>query len=472
MNRNHLCVAIAAGLRVFNDASEVTIEELQNRLLDLSDSATNIQARADAEKRNLTEDERTEIDKISATYEDTEAEIERRQRVADMRAKTAVPQPRKTEADGQQDPANKAPARTPRVSGGDLAARNDTGKWGFRTQAEFYAAVQKSSQRGAQVDPRLIANAPTTYGSEGVGADGGFAVPPDFRSTIVEKVTGGDSLLGRTDQQTSGSNSITFPADETTPWQSSGGIQCAWEGENSQLTQSKPNLTAKTVRLAKLTALVPVTDELLADAGAMASYVARKAPQKMAYKVDDAIIRGSGAGQPLGILNSAGTITVTAESGQTADTVVFANITKAWGRLTPSARRNAAWLINPDVEPQLQSMQFPGSGTAVPVYLPPGGLSAAPYATLFGRPVIPHEGCSALGDAGDIILGDLQAYLSVIKTGGIRQDVSMHLWFDYDTLAFRFILRVGGQPWWNSAITAAQAGANTRGFFVTVGART
>ena len=282
---------------------------------------------------------------------------------------------------------------------------------------------------------------------------------------------GESSLLGRTDSQTSSSNSITFPADETTPWQTSGGILAAWESEGGLKGQSKPNLTEKTVKLNKLVSLVPVTDELLEDAGALANYINRKAPDKMNFKVDAAIIDGTGVGQPKGILRSAGTITVAAESGQAADTVVFANIVNMYNRLTPEARRNAVWLVNPDVEAQLQVMQFPGTGTAVPVYLPPGGLSAAPYASLMGRPIIPHQALPVLGDSGDIVLGDLSSYLSVVKSGGVRSDVSIHLWFDYDMTAFRFVLRVGGQPWWDSEIAPFRQGALSRGFFVKLGAR-
>jgi HK97 family phage major capsid protein len=127
--------------------------------------------------------------------------------------------------------------------------------------------------------------------------------------------------------------------------------------------------------------------------------------------------------------------------------------------------------MNPDVEQQLMTMQFPGTGTAVPAYLPPGGLSASPYGTLLGRPVIPTEACPALGDKGDIIFGDLGNYQTVIKAGGIRSDVSIHIWFDYDITAFRFVLRVGGQPLWNSSITAFQSGSSARGFFATLEAR-
>lgn len=466
MNRNAFSVAVAFGLPVFNNTTAaVTDDDLQNALLDIFEQTQNIKARADAEGRAMNDDEHAEVDKLDAQFNATEAEILRRKKITDMAAKLAAPAKPKSVVDDQ--PANGDPPRrpAPRIE----PVTGPKGMWGFRSHAEFYSSVLKSSQKGSAIDPRLIANAPTTYGQEGVGADGGFAVPPDIRSAIVQKVLGEDSLLALTDQQTSSSNSISFPADETTPWQTSGGITCAWESEAGQKGQSKPSLTEKTVKLNKLVALVPVTDELLEDAPALAGYVGRKASEKIGYKVNDAIINGTGAGQPKGILTSAGTISVTAESGQAAATVVFGNIVKMFTRLTPTARRNSRWLINPDVEQQLMSMSFPGSGTAVPVYLPPGGLSASPYGTLMGRPVIPTEACQALGTAGDIIHADLSAYLSVLK-GGLRSDVSMHLYFDYDVTAFRFVLRVGGQPWWDSTISPAN-GSTTRGFFATLATR-
>lgn len=473
MKHTQLSVALAAGLLMFNDGA--AIEDLRDQAVELRDAMNAIQARADAEKRGLTNEEEKEIEKIFAEFENVEANIERRTKIEEINARTIMPNQRRTEPEQLQANADReaeqgqrpARQRTPRV---EIASSAEIrGNWGFRSQGEFFAAVLASSAKGGSIDPRLIANAPTTYGQEGVGADGGFAVPPDFRTAIITKIVGEDSLLSRTDQQTSSGNSITFPADETTAWQESGGIQSYWENEAGQKQQSKPALTEKTVRLNKLIALVPVTDELLEDAPAMAGYVGRKAPEKMNFKVNNALLNGTGVGQPLGILNSAGTVEVTPESGQAADSIVFDNIVNMWTRLTPSAKRNAVWTINADIEAQLMRMQFPGTGTAVPVYMPPGGLSGAPYGTLLGRPIIPTEAAPALGDRGDIVLGDWRAYLSAVKTGGIKSDVSIHVWFDYDITAFRFVLRVGGQPWWNSAITSLHGAS--KGFFVVLGAR-
>lgn len=470
-------VAAAFGLpataHVRADAAE--LEAMQNRLTELGQNANNIKARATAEKRDLSDDERKDLDQIFASFEELSADIERHEQVEAMNAKMSAPAGRRTDPENAGEPsknATRAQADATRTRASLPAQAKDhreTGKWGFRSQGDYFAAVVKSSGKGAVADPRLIANAPSTYGQEGVGADGGFAVPPDFRTEIVKRVMGEDSLLSRTDQMTTSSNSITVPTDETTPWQTTGGIQAYWESEAGQKTQSKPTLTEKTVKANKIIALVPMTDELLQDAPSMAAYVNSKAPEKIDSRVNTAILRGTGVGQPLGYLNSGSLITVAATSSQTADTVNFNNIVSMYTRMTDEGKRRAVWIVNGDVEAQLMTMQFPGTGTAVPAYLPPGGLSVAPYGTLLGRPVVPVEAASALGDVGDISFVDLSQYMSVVKSGGVRQDVSIHLFFDYDITAFRFVLRVGGQPWWNSAVT--RLNGLSRSPFVTLAAR-
>lgn len=437
------------------DNPEEKLEDLRNRLFDLNQQMANIQAKADAEKRPLMKDEATMVEDLYAQFESTEQEIDRRTRIAATSQRISKGQGRQT------DPNRPHYGEAGRT---EEAFKNDANKWGFRSFGEYAREVFKGSAKGARLDPRLVANAPTTTSTEGVGADGGFAVPPDFRTAIMQKVMGEQALLARTDQLISSSNSITVPIDETTDWQTSGGIQATWEGEGQQKTQSKVAIDQATVRLNKLTVLCPVTDELLEDVPALSTYLNRKAPQKINFKVTNAIINGTGVGQPLGLLNSPAKISVTRD---TAAHVVFDDIVGMYARLFTEFRQNAVWLMNPDVEPELLSLAFPGAGVNTPMYIPPGGLSNSPFATLLGRPVVATEAAQALGTSGDIILTDLQQYLTATKVGGIRQDVSIHLWFDYDTTAFRFVLRVGGQPWWKAAISPLN-GSNTRSSIVTL----
>jgi HK97 family phage major capsid protein len=435
----------------------VTIEALRARQQEIDDGSKAILAAADAEERDLTPEEvasigqnRTEMERIAAQIEARESVI---QPQAGAGRRTA---PEIIVANGAGRVAPQLRATDPRG--------------GFRSFGEFASLVRAAAVSG-QPEARLL-NATTTWGGEGSGADGGFAVPPTFRTTIWEKVMAEENLLNRCAELTTGGNSITIPSDETTPWDTSNGIQVYWEAEAATVTASKPQLDLKTIRLGKLMGLVPITDELLEDAPGLESWLLAKAPAKMAAKINTAIIAGSGVGQPLGILNAGCTVSIAEESSQSAATILFANIEKMWAALYGPCRRNAVWLINQDVEPQLNAIAFdPKASSKVPAYLPANGLSVEPYATLMGRPVVPLEACQTIGTVGDIILADMNQYWALTKgQGGMKTDVSMHLYFDQGLQAFRFTFRVNGQPAWGKSITP-QYGTMKRSCFVTLATR-
>ena len=394
------------------------------------------------------------VAELKASIEATDSEINRRMALAaslDEMTSKAPATPRRI-----LDVAD-LPAAT-RFSGGDSAGAKEGGA-GFRNFGEFALAV-RGGRMGAKLDPRLsrLQGAAATYGAEGVGADGGYAIPPDFRTTILKKVQSEESLLSYTDQITTASNEIILPVDETTPWQTTGGITTQWIGEGVAATPTKPALQGFALRANKLMALVPITDELLADASTIDSYLAGKVPDKITSTLNGAILTGTGAGQPVGLIGAASVVSQAAEGGQTAGTVVFNNVTKMWSRIYAPLRSQGVWLINQDIEPQLFALSVSGTAPGQwPAYLPPGGLSNSPYGSLFGRPVIYSEFCSPVGTPGDIIFANLQQYVTVVKAGGIRSDISVHLYFDQDVSAFRFILRVGGAPWWKASMVRAKS---------------
>jgi HK97 family phage major capsid protein len=69
-----------------------------------------------------------------------------------------------------------------------------------------------------------------------------------------------------------------------------------------------------------------------------------------------------------------------------------------------------------------------------------------------GLPLIFCEHCRTVGDKGDIILTDWSQYLVGQKSTGLQFASSIHLKFDYDQTAFKFTLRIDGQPWWKQAM--------------------
>ena len=348
---------------------------------------------------------------------------------------------------------------------------------GFNTYADFLGAVKAAdSSRGANVDTRLRILGATGM-SEGIGADGGWLAPPTYETEIWDSVMAEDALnlVSRCDQRMISGRSLTLNADaETSKADGSrhGGVRGYWIPEGGTLTASRPKYRQLTLKPKKLTVLAYLTGELEDDAPAAAAHLQKVVPSEMAYMINRAIVRGTGTGEPLGILNSGGLTTVAVETGQTsADPLLAENIDKMYSRMIGSSLPGAVWLINQGLTPYLQAMGRTVGAAGWPAYMPPGGLSQSPYGSLKGLPVLPCPWCSAYNTTGDIILANLKGYLVGTK-GGVRADTSIHVQWLTDEKSYRFIFRIDGQPWRASPLTPENvSGTETLSDFVALATR-
>ncbi len=94
------------------------------------------------------------------------------------------------------------------------------------------------------------------------------------------------------------------------------------------------------------------------------------------------------------------------------------------------------------------------------------GIREYIFSTFAARTV---EASAALGTVGDIVLADLSQYIAITK-GGVKADESMHFYFDQNIRTFRFVMRLGGQPWLSTPITRKN-GSSTQSHFVTLATR-
>lgn len=341
-------------------------------------------------------------------------------------------------------------------------------KKGFKSFGEFAAAVQQANTNRNAVDARLSieAAAPGTYGNESSGADGGFLIPPEFSRSIFTLSQTEDSLLPMTDNTDVSGNSMVFPKDETTPW-GTDGVRAYWQAEASAATATKPKLGTNILRLHKLMALVPLTDELVSDTNALDSYLPGKVADSIRWKVNEALLFGNGNGQPLGAFNGGASIMQTKEAAQGASTVLLANITNMIARLIPGCYPRSVWLITPDALPSLFGLTLGN----YPIYLPTNqGAQGNPYGTLMGRPIIVTQHAPAFSAQGDISLVDMSYIRSITKAGGIQTATSLHLYFDADATAFRATFRVDAQPKIVAPVSQAK-GAKTLSAFIQLEAR-
>lgn len=441
------------------------IKKLNEQIKAAQKDAEDISAKAAEEDRSeFTEDEQAAFEAAVSTVKTLSA---RRDDLQEALQREVKETPQRT-PEAWTDPEPK-----PQQIVGQGAVIEQDPKRGFRSLGEFGAIVASHTMPNGRADERLnIMQAITGMGQD-VGSDGGFLVPPEFSVMIWDGLNAApDNLLGRTDSYPVMGDSLTMNANAETSRAAGsryGGIRAYWIGEGDQITSSSPTFRQLKLEPQELAVLVYVTKKLLGNAPSLDAYLTRAATEEINFLVSDAIINGTGSGQPLGVLNGGCTVSVAKEQGQGAATVLRENISKMWSRLHPRSRANAVWFINVDVEPQLDSLTLDVGTGGVPVYMPAGGISELPYGRLKGRPVIPIEYCATLGTVGDIILADLGMYASG-TAGGIDSAMSMHLRFDYAESVFRFMFAVDGQPWLQSAITPYK-GTNTLSPFVTLATR-
>lgn len=269
------------------------------------------------------------------------------------------------------------------------------------------------------------------------------------------------------------SNGIKINAFDETSRASSrfGGVVSYWKDEAAEKTASKPKFRQMELALKKLIGLCYSSDELLADVSALETVVKRAFVSEFGFKIDDGIINGTGAGQLLGILNSACLVTQDKESGQSTSTIQAENVIHMLERtIGPSS--NYAWLHSKTCLSQIYSMSLAVGTGGIPLFLSGGSLPNHPENRLLGLPLIECEQCQVLGTIGDLILADLSNGYILAEKDTIQSDVSIHVRFVYDESVFRFVLRVDGQPTRASALTPYKGGASyTQGHFVALQAR-
>jgi HK97 family phage major capsid protein len=402
--------------------------------------------KAQAEERDLNEIEGADYDKELKALENTEKSIDRELALMERERRT----------EPIVDPNEQAA----------LAAGSQGQKTGFKSLGEQLMAVQKFARSNGQMrDQRLFAG-PAGM-DEAMPAEGGFLVQKDFSAEMLRRMYQTGLIVSRCRKIpiSGNSNGIKINAiDEDSRANGSrwGGVLAYWINEAQSTTSSKPKFRKVELQLNKLMALCYATDELLEDGAALEAVIQEAFAEEMTFMVEDAIVNGLGAGQPLGILNSGAVI---AQARNTTGAIVTTDILNMDSRLWTPSSRSAVWLADVSIKPSLYQLVLgaPALGQIL-LYTPPAeNTISGDGGTLLGKPVIFHEHGAVLGTEGDLILTDLSQYI-VADKNGVRQDYSMHVNFLTDEGVFRFVYRIDGQSWWKKPLTPKSGGSTLSPF--------
>jgi len=309
----------------------------------------------------------------------------------------------------------------------------------------------------------------TSAMTEGVPGDGGFLVPVEQSKQIHAVSLENELVMPRCFVQPMKSNELKIPAmaigDHGTNLY--GGFTASYTAETGEISEKNPKTRQIDLITKKLTGLLRFSNELAADIPGGERQIIDICGRGLAWYRDKAFLKGSGVGQPLGILHANCTIEVPKESGQAANTIVYENLTNMMARMYAGSFANSVWVCHQSGIPQLLGLSIPvGTGGSYYPVLTEGKDGGFKLLT---RPVIFTEKTETLGSRGDIGLYDFSQYLVGLRQD-MRFDLSAHVHFVSDELMARLIERHDGQPLWSEPLTLAD-GSTTVAPFVVLGER-
>lgn len=294
--------------------------------------------------------------------------------------------------------------------------------------------------------------------TEGAGAQGGFLVPREYSQQLLQVTAADNQIVSRVTRVPVTVESGDYPALDqfTAPTAGAGdtafagGLTVAKTAEGGTLTETQARFKLLTWKLNKIGGYTEVSNELIADSPtsieALLGALFRVA---VAAKKEYYILRGTGNGEPLGILNASCAIGVTPATNNEFD---WADVLTMRSRFKKVMGPDGVWIIHPSIWPDIGTLEVSaGSGGVFAATAQfQGGITSVP---LLGMPILESEHLPQANSTA-VILADLKSY-ALFEKGELSIAFSEHAAFTADKGTWRFTERMDGKPWLINAITLA-----------------
>lgn len=288
---------------------------------------------------------------------------------------------------------------------------------------------------------------------EGTDSAGGFLVPPEVSDELIPIRDSVSVLRQLFTSQPIESDTIRFVAQDS-------GLAVAWTAEFAEKIKSDMSFSEFEAHVYTAAGLATVSNQLLKDAKWNVDQLITKDLAKRFVALEEqAFIAGTGTGQPLGIMNTPGVISIPYTEASPKQAALIDKISDAVTEVQtqflgfPDAivmhPRTWGWLAKGrDGTDGTYILGSGANGTqrrpneSIPGY----GAGTLPRGELFGLPVYTTPNIpTTLGDADNesaVIVGDFSQGL-VLDREGIVTDTSSHVYFTSNQTVFRSEERLG-----------------------------
>lgn len=282
------------------------------------------------------------------------------------------------------------------------------------------------------------------------GEAGGWMVPEEQGEMMQIQSVDIDPVMSRVDVIPVSRPSGTYPAlDQYTAVTAGSGdtpmagqVKATTKAAGGTLDETDPKFKQLQWRLHKVGGTVDVENEIGEDAPMLEALLRSLFAIAIASKNHRNVLRGSGVGEPLGILNAACAIGVTPATNNLFSYADSLSMLSKFKRIIGQP----IWLHHPGIIADVGVMEI-GTAGAGAVFLANGPKELHTY------PLVPSDHLPQANNSGAVILADLKAYKFWMNRAGLAIAFSEHAKFEQDMGVWRFTQRNDGKPWLKSYIT-------------------
>jgi HK97 family phage major capsid protein len=254
--------------------------------------------------------------------------------------------------------------------------------------------------------------------SEGTSAAGGYGIPVLIDPSIILTAQGSGNPFLELARQVDINTNV---------WKgvSSAGVSWSFDAEATEVSDDSPTLAQPSVTVYMARGFIPYSIELGQDYPSFAEEMSNLLAAGYDELLVDKFSRGSGTGEPFGILTALDANTNVEVTSTTDGAFGQEDIYKVWKSLPQRYRRQAAWMMSVDVNNKIRQM-----GTANVFHAYTENLPAEWADELFGKQVYesPYfpDFTGTTGAENRLVVGDWTNYV-IARRGGMSVELVPHL---------------------------------------------
>lgn len=250
-------------------------------------------------------------------------------------------------------------------------------------------------------------------------ASGGFGIPVFIDPSIILTAQGsGNPFL-----------QIAKQVDvNTNRWKgvSSAGVTWAFQTEAAPATDNSPTLAQPTVDIHMARGFIPYSIEVGSDYPSFASEMSTLLASGYDELLIDKFTRGSGSGEPMGILTALSANTNVRVRVATAGAINSQDPYNVWKVLGQRFRRNASWLMSVGVNTGVRQIGTANVFHGYTVNLPEGWADQLMGAPVYEDPYMPDTTTTTSATIGVAVVGDFSNFV-IARNGGMEVELIQNL---------------------------------------------